>query len=80
MTFILLALILIVSEVPMASGSHTNDFLSSSDMALLSDPHFLYAPLCGPTVIVKFRRKCPVTKKICHSEVLRYNANNIPVE
>ena len=48
---------LIFSEIPIAFGSHRNNFESSSDMILLSDPHFLYVPLCGPMVIEKPRRK-----------------------
>ena len=52
----------IFSDVPMASASHRNDFVSSFDIVLLFDPQFLYVPLCGPTVIEKCRRLSPGAK------------------
>ena len=67
----------IFSEVPMAYGSHMNDFVSSFDIVLLFDPHVLYVPLNGPTMMVKCRRLSPGAKGMCLYEVIRYNANTI---
>ena len=58
----LLPFIEIVTVVPMAFLSHHSSLLSYVFMVLVLNPHFLYAPLCGPTMILKFRKRSPSVK------------------
>ena len=59
---VFVSFIMIFSEVPVALDSHENDLISPVVMSLLDDPHFLYVPSCGPTVILKLRNMLPIVQ------------------